>query len=179
MIVCVKGNGGRNARFAIKRFLFFDQGIGDLTDIWREKHGKPLKPRPQKRPKTFVVVPDGFKHCYGCESTLPHSEFSADRSRGDGFNNRCRDCAARRWKDANEQICDRCGGGCVGQTCARCLLVMRRVRDAEWDALAIVPNLIYEAQEPLRRFLSELASTGNLSPHKRLQMLLSRIENGN
>lgn len=179
-LVCIKGDGGRLARFAIKRFWLFESDLSvedfsaGMNALWREKHQKAsIIP---KRPARYkIAAPEGMKHCNGCERDRVHAEFSVDRSRPDGLNNRCRECAAKNWKRMQGQLCKKCGGECVGQICHRCYTIAIRVREAEWDALSLIPSLVYEAQRPLRDFMRDLAEMTNVTPQKRLKMLLERI----
>lgn len=175
---CIYSSGGRLTVFAIKRFRYFHEGVGDLTEIWKEKHGH-LIPKTQSRPRQYKpLVPLGFKYCHGCEDARPRDEFSVDRSRGDELSGRCRKCMAKRWKNSNSQICNSCEGECVGNTCRRCYSIQVRVREAEWEALSLIPSIVYEAQKPFRDFMRELAERRNLTPQKRLMMLLERVSSG-
>lgn len=175
---CVKGNGGRLAAIAIKRFWLFEivvdgDTLGDgLTQLWKEKHGHAEASGAPKRPKRVKTDAD-HKWCNGCEQALPVAAFSVDRSRARGLANRCRECAARQWKKNNRQVCKSCESYCVGQVCRRCLTIQIRIRDAEFDALATMPRMLAEARHGLEAFIESLSP--KLSQSERLKLLLERV----
>lgn len=43
-----------------------------------------------------VVVPDGHKHCRGCDQTKPLSDWNRNRASSDGWSSYCRSCCAER-----------------------------------------------------------------------------------
>lgn len=171
---------GRLARAGIKRFLIFESEL-DADDLsaamnewWKEKHGHSLLPTTPKRPRRYKVS-EGTKtkYCNGCESDLSRSAFCVDRSRRDGLSNRCRDCASKRWKKLNGQLCESCGGVSVGQTCRRCLTIKVRVRDTEYEAISTIPLMFARASRELEEFMKSLSP--NLSRDQRLSILIARV----
>ena len=56
----------------------------------RDKRVAALK---RYRESQRVAVPEGYKHCLCCGETKPVSAFHHDRSKGDGRQSYCADCA--------------------------------------------------------------------------------------
>ena len=58
-----------------------------------------------------AVIPDGHKECYKCRCILPIEAFCRNKTRRDGYSERCRNCAnkaRRKWYDANREYAISC-----------------------------------------------------------------------
>lgn len=178
----VNRDASRLTRAAIKQFRVLSRPVSPerfseiVNEIWREKHGIQLRDRP--RPGKRVKCDPGFKYCNGCERILPIASFSVDRSRRSGRNNRCRNCVKADWKRVNHERCISCGGWCVGQVCRRCYRLNIIVRDAEHEALSLMPRMIAEGRKELDEFMRSLGANRKLSPQRRLQKLVERLASG-
>jgi hypothetical protein len=177
VIECIKGSGGRLAAVAIKRFKLFES-VSDPEDfsdamnaLWREKHGHSSERKIPKAPKR--VKTDAYhKYCNGCERVLSVGAFSVDRSRARGLANRCRECAAKNWKQTNHHVCKSCESWCVGQVCRRCMTIRIRVRYLEAEIAGSVSFPIWSTQRAFQIFAEQLAENKRLSPSEKLQALL-------
>lgn len=48
--------------------------------------------------KIDIVIPEGYKYCFGCETLKPHHEFNKHRNRKDGCATQCKNCVKQRHK---------------------------------------------------------------------------------
>ena len=62
--------------------------FADIYAAKRASHGKAVRRK--------VDVPDGHKHCRGCDQTKPLSEWNRNRASRDGWSSYCRPCCADR-----------------------------------------------------------------------------------
>ncbi len=81
--------------WAVRRFETIIERISDPPVSLSEPPGsaKPKKP----------TLPPGLKRCTVCKLILPLDNFGSNRSRGDGLNNRCRNCARYESRRQNER----------------------------------------------------------------------------
>jgi hypothetical protein len=121
------------------------------------------------------------KVCRKCQRTLPATSFSKHRRRKDGLNTKCRECCSAQWKKNNSSPCVDCKGPRRSPTpgqCIRCYRMTALLKRTEYEALAIIPMLIYEAGRPVRDLAKALAGNKVLSPSERLSRLVEQLTNG-
>jgi hypothetical protein len=120
------------------------------------------------------------KICGGyCKRRLPVSEFSTDKSRRDGLNIKCRACVSRRWKELYSSPCVDCGNPRRSPTpgqCRRCYRMAALLKQTEFDAIWLIPNLIVEHKQKL---MGDLIKNERMRPVDKLLALVERVTNGN
>jgi len=146
------GTNDQLAAIAIARFKLMESGrdwdeiFVELDKLWKVKHGHEVNPAISKPRVKHGPLPPDRKWCNQCERARLRTKFSVDRSRKDGLNNRCRDCAAGYFKKTQSRRCNKCGMAAVGVTCIRCYKLAIALRQSDYIAL-IIPHMLREWRE--------------------------------
>lgn len=146
------GDKDLRAWYSIARFKLFESGLegdefgAELDRLWKVRHGHDKSPQAPKCRVKHPALPAGQKWCNGCERSKSRSEFSTDRSRKDGLNNRCRECASRYFKQTQSQRCKVCDGYSIGTTCARCYRLGIVLREHD-SVVMIIPRMLLAWRE--------------------------------
>jgi hypothetical protein len=137
---------------AIARFKLMESGrdwdeiFAELDRLWKVKHGHRTTPAAPKGRVQHDPLPANRKWCNGCERGRLRAKFSVDRSRRDGLNNRCRDCAGGYFKQTQSRRCKKCGMSAVGTTCIRCYKLAIAMRGFDYIEL-VIPHMLREWRE--------------------------------
>lgn len=150
------GSNDFQVRMIVKKFWLWERLRNDEIDsdefsaesfiLWKERYGHSSpKPTPRCGPHKKASSPN-LKWCYTCNQEKARTEFAVDRSRGDGLNTKCRKCAARKWKEQNGIVCEKCNGPSIGHVCNRCYRMRRVIRDADL-VIKTIPDLIAQERQ--------------------------------
>jgi len=179
-LTCIKGDGGRLAALAIKRFWLFERGVRDpdfvegLSLLWKERHGHPLKATRRSKPRTQrAAPPKGSKYCGTCEIALPLADFCKDKSKPDGQSIRCRRCSSEKQFELVRCICASCRSYCRGHLCRRCMTIRLRVAEIERGIAASFSAPIIKRQIEFEAFAKSIGEDHTILPSQRLRKLLA------
>ncbi len=179
---CIGAVPSLRTRAAIMRFWLWEKVCNGEIDgetwsaesfaIWKEKHSHLPKAAAKRGIAKPLSLPD-MKWCYQCDTEKLRSEFSVDRSRGDGLANRCRACAARKWKQANSQTCKKCGGVSIGAVCLRCYRWTAIIQHAELEIISQIPRALKYERKRLLESLDNATRQAYLQAEKLKNMAAS------